>query len=609
MTGRTHGQELKEIESTLIQICKAIVSVLRVDITIVDTEYRRIVGTGRYSKSIGSILAGNGVYQRAMNIGTSQIVEDPRTNEICEPCVNKAHCEEFAQVCCPIMIEGETIGIMGLAAFDEGQKDLLLSNKEGMLGFIEIMAGLIGSKINENREVLHVRQMAGELESVVNSMDEGVITMDGDGQILRFNLIADEMLGITNQESVAAISSAKTNIVEISSLMGKLSIESVKKRGGHISNEEFSYRNKGNICRGFFNVKPIPFDNNITGYLVTLTRASEMLKVVNAIAGGRPKTAFEDILGNSEAITQAKNSAIRIAHSSSTVLIQGETGSGKELFARAIHDASTRNRGPFVAINCSAIPENLMESELFGYEEGAFTGARKAGRMGKFELAMNGTIFLDEIGDMPLNLQTKLLRVLQENTVERVGGNTLIPVDIRILAATNKDLEEMVAEREFRNDLYYRLNVIPLYLPALRERKDDISLMASCFLEKYNRKLGRKITSIAPEVNKVFMEYDWPGNVRELENTLEFAVNMCNENSIRMNDLPRRIKEAHSRAESTNPFRTLEAIEKEAIGAALKEFETPEKAAEVLDIGRATIYRKIKLYSLESSQNENKVSY
>jgi transcriptional regulator with PAS, ATPase and Fis domain len=455
------------------------------------------------------------------------------------------------------------------------------------------MSELIASKIKENRKTKNVNLMARELEILVNSMDSGVISTDENGMILRYNLIAGEMFNI-NQE---------TGLVKnVSDIIEGIAIQKIKENKCHISNNEFLYTTKGIKYRGYYNAKPIMVENNVTGFIFTFNKINELIKVVNDIASTNMIITFEDIIGNSNEIDTVKDYSKRIAKGRSTVLIQGESGTGKELFARAIHYESDRRNRPFVAINCTAIPENLIESELFGYEEGAFTGARKGGKIGKFELANKGTIFLDEIGDMPLNLQTKLLRVLQGNVIERVGGNTSIPVDVRIIAASNKLLEEKVREREFREDLFYRLNVIPIHLPPLRTRLQDIEVLSHVFLIKFNQKLDRHIEEIDPSVLELFKNYKWPGTVRELENVIEYGVNMSADRIIKIGDLPRRLKENEAiqetlREETLTPIKELERVE---IEKALKLFgdnsEGIERAAEVLGISRATIYRKIKAY-------------
>lgn len=600
MRQNIYRQDIHEIRESLDQVCKAILSVLRVDVTIVDDEFRRMTGTGRYSDSIGEYLHGRGVFQKALETGKSQVVEDPRENEICFSCENKPHCVEFAQVCCPIIVEGTTVGVLGLAAFSPEQKERLLSEKINMISFVESMAGLLATKVRENSEGRRIALMAAELSLLVDSMDSGVIITDSEGRLLRYNRIADEMLEIGANARRQNCSPEDLNISGLDTLMGNLSVRSGEFSETPIYGREFTYRENQRIKRGFINAKPISSGRGVSGYLFMLTAANEIIKVIDAVSGGQLPTSFHEILGDSELITGLKHHALKIAAGTSTVLLLGESGTGKELFARAIHNSSPRKSGPFIALNCSAIPESLIESELFGYEEGAFTGARRSGRMGKFELASQGTIFLDEIGDMPLNLQTKLLRVLQENVIERVGGNTQITVNVRVIAATNKDLDQMVREKEFRQDLYYRLNVIPIQLPPLRERTSDIEIIAGSFLKKYNHKLGRNIRAIGKSALRVLLSYSWPGNVRELENAIEYSVNVCQRDEIHPEELPRRVREASTLPipSFSDEMRSFSETEKLEILRALKVAGTPEKAAKLLGIGRATIYRKMKKYQL-----------
>ena len=324
------------------------------------------------------------------------------------------------------------------------------------------------------------------------------------------------------------------------------------------------------------------------------------------ISLGDNKTNTKSILGESKAIKSLKNKVKRIADSKSTVLITGESGTGKELVARAIHSESDRKNKPFIAINCGAIPETLLESELFGYVKGAFSGASSSGRIGKFELANKGVIFLDEIGDMPLYLQVKLLRVLQERVVVRIGSNQLQHLDIRVIAATNKNLKELVKEGKFREDLYYRLNVIPIEVPPLRDREDDIDIITKGLLNKYNQIYNKYVHSIDNDVRNIMHKYSWPGNIRELENVVEFMVSLSDESGIvKRSMLPKSFVDAYQEEKDKNKFsflenneiRTLKDIEKEYITKVLEEYgydtEGKKKAAKQLGIGLATLYRKL----------------
>ena len=320
------------------------------------------------------------------------------------------------------------------------------------------------------------------------------------------------------------------------------------------------------------------------------------------------KWEFSDLIGQSPIFLSVKSMAEHVAQTSSTLLITGESGTGKELYAQAIHNASPRKSGPFIRVNCAALPDNLLESELFGYEDGAFTGARKGGKRGKFELARNGTIFLDEIGDMPMAMQTKILTVLQERTVERIGGNIPIPVNVRVIAATNRNLEEMISKQLFRQDLYYRLNVVRLNIPPLHKRKRDISLLAANLLTKINQDLNTNITGISDQAQALLEDYSWPGNVRELENLLERAVNMANmnhEDFLTIKHFPSltedtSINHEKSEKESLNLPEAMENLEKQIIMKALyKTGHNKVQTAKILGIHSSALYRKLSKYGLD----------
>ncbi len=340
--------------------------------------------------------------------------------------------------------------------------------------------------------------------------------------------------------------------------------------------------------------------------LVTVQNAllsSSLKKEVDELRSElKNKYTFENIIGQSGVMQDVFKAVERVINSNVTVLIQGESGTGKELIARAVHfHSKARAAKPFVAVNCSALPESLLESELFGHEKGSFTGA--AGRrIGKFEMANTGTIFLDEIGLMTPATQSKVLRILQEREFERVGGNELIKVDVRVISATNKDLEEEMKKGEFREDLYYRISVFPIKLPSLRERKEDIPLLAAHFLNKFNQQEMKQIEGVSPDALDLMMAYNWPGNVRELENAMERAVVLATGNDISAKDLPAAVRSLGEKRiyESDNTLASwIEKLEEEALRQALLECEGNISAtAKKLGIGRATIYRKAKKYGL-----------
>lgn len=593
--------DLIKIVSNVQKISEAIASVISVDVTVVDRNYIRIAGTGRYRDCLSEKVNEKSAFGVALAKGESFIIENPREHFACLECENAYNCKEFAEVCCPINVGNDTVGVIGLIAFEEEQRKAILNNKANLMNFLNRMADLISSKLLEEENIEKVKLLAGELEIVLDSVDRGIIVANHRGKILHYNTQALELFNLTEKEILS------TNIKD---LIGILDFNWIIEKRKNLKNKEFTYKNSNHNFRGIFDAKPISIGDKSFSIVCTFSNISDFLKTVNNITTGTMVTSFDSIIGDSNCLEQVKNQAEKAAKSTSTVLIQGESGTGKELFARAVHFHSNRAKGPFISINCAAIPEQLLESEFFGYEDGAFTGARRGGTSGKFELANKGTIFLDEIGDMAIHLQTKLLRVVQEYAIEKIGGKESIPIDVRIIAATNKDLEKKVLEGEFRQDLFYRLNVIPLNIPPLRDRKEDIVILVDYLLDKCNSKLGKHINKIDDVCLEIFMNYEWPGNVRELENTIEYAVNMCGSSVIRTIDLPKRMKASETISEGSKvigiiPIKELEKME---IKKALEYFghskQAITKAAEALKLSRATLYRKLKEYEMEQYHNE-----
>jgi DNA-binding NtrC family response regulator len=358
---------------------------------------------------------------------------------------------------------------------------------------------------------------------------------------------------------------------------------------------------------GAFEFITKPFD--LEAVAVVVRKAAEFLRLrqENHLLrkAVREQYRLEQLVGVSEPIQQVMEFVQKVADSDSTVMIQGESGTGKELVARMLHFNSLRKEGPLVPVNCGAIPENLLESELFGHEKGAFTGATHS-RMGRFELANGGTIFLDEIGEMSLPLQVKLLRVLQEREFERVGGNRTIHVDVRIIAATNQDLETLIEEKRFRKDLFYRLNVIPIVIPSLRERRSDIPLLIDHFLTRFNHSKRTEVSGFSPEALQMLTEYDWPGNIRELENMVERLTVLKKQGVVSVGDLPEKIRRRSLGPELKEQFirfnedginlsREVEQYEKHLIVEALRKANgVTSRAAQLLHLNRTTLVEKLK---------------
>ncbi len=355
-----------------------------------------------------------------------------------------------------------------------------------------------------------------------------------------------------------------------------------------------------------------PFDNDrLILYVKKATSVYQVIKENRRLRRAvEDQYSFGNIIGKSKAMQDVFETIRKVASSNATVLIEGESGTGKELVAKSIHFNSPRRQAPFVAVNCSALAENLLESELFGHERGAFTGATTT-RKGRFELADRGTLFLDEIGELSPNLQVKLLRVLQEKAFERVGGERSLSVDIRILAATNKNLKEEMTIGRFREDLFYRLNVVHLALPPLRERREDIRLLVNHFIKKYaaERKSAAPVKGVDQEVDRLFYDYTWPGNIRELENLIERVMILCPGDIIRLADLPTDFTDSvHNTlhldgiAADAKLYDTLATIEKAMIERALKMTDYVQAhAAEILGIGKSGLNQKIKKYNLDIS--------
>ncbi|MFD2369958.1 sigma 54-interacting transcriptional regulator [Brevibacillus sp. GCM10020057] len=350
----------------------------------------------------------------------------------------------------------------------------------------------------------------------------------------------------------------------------------------------------------------LPAESGERNGVVVVLRDHKQIQELLSTVQKSNRFTFEEIVQQSDNMRQCIETARRVAGSEATVFLQGESGTGKELFARAIHGESHRAAGPFVPINCAAIPDALLESELFGYEQGAFTGARKGGKLGLFEMAKGGTLFLDEIGDLPLHLQAKLLRVLEERGVRRVGGSRTIPIDVRIIAATNRNLQDMTSKGQFREDLYYRLHVIPIVIPPLRERKSDIPMLAQFFVQNVCRSTNRPVMQLTPAAIHALQRHHWPGNVRELQNVMERAVYLCPGAEIHPQhlylDLPPEASGPPSAAASALPScrlrEQMEAYEKTLLLRALREHSSIRQAAASLGISHTAVLQKMKKYKL-----------
>ena len=458
--------------------------------------------------------------------------------------------------------------------------------------------GMVVAAVNAIEKTLKLKKTNDKLmhnnlfiEKLMDSIQAGILSCSLDGEILTAN---SQILNLLATDKSFLLTHSVSSVIPAWEEIKKAAIS-----GEDFQNRDLLLNTKKNKI--YFNVSAYPVtytDGSVSAIIITVKDVRRVRKHANDIIGRKAIYTFEKMAGVSKAFTDAINFAKKVADSNSTILITGESGTGKEIFAQSIHNYSLRKEEAFVVLNCGAIPRTLIESELFGYNDGAFTGARKGGQAGKFEIADGGTLFLDEIGEMPLDMQVKLLRVIEDGVVTRLGGNEYIPVNVRIIAATNKDLETEIQDGFFRKDLYYRLNVLPIKLPGLRERREDIPLLIDYYSKKISKKINKREITISPEQMNRFCNYSWPGNIRELENVIELMINS--------EKIPLSFSAIHSdqdiniekQVQDVQP-ETLDELEEQHIKRVLEENNfNITISARHLRIGRNTLYRKIKNYGI-----------
>ncbi len=588
---------LKSIASYLSHFTEAIASITGADIEVIDSDRIRVTGTGRYASCTGENIEYFGqIYNYSLTHHETVFVDNPKKNRLCRKCPQISVCKEKLTFCTPIVSTGRVIGIIGLVCFTEEVRERLIANRDVYDYFFRQIANGIALVAEREETSDNLRHSMDMLLKVTNTNTSCVVVLDAERRISFVNDAARQELGLPPGGSAPAV-----QIIDLgdrSSGMGEFELVF---GDGSARNRKISRIVLGEL---------VALSHDDPLYRQALVFESKR-RIAEMISRPNRDDGLAGIVGGARVMSDLKESIRKIAATSSTVLITGESGTGKEMFARAIHAASRRKDKPFIALNCGAIPDALLESELFGYVGGAFTGANPGGRMGKFELADQGVLFLDEIGSMPLYLQVKLLRVLQERSFSRLGSNKNVSVDIRVIAASNEKIPDLIAQRAFREDLYYRLNVIPISIPPLRERKEDIPVLAGHFLNRYCERFGKPGMIMSEPVLRALGEYDWPGNVRELENHIEYLVNMNTGGILDERALPEKIRGgkneakigAPGRQEETTPENTkeivpLEELEMRAIDQALGVFgessEGKRLAAVALGISTATLYRKLK---------------
>lgn len=585
---------LRNIQRTVASYAGIISKIAGVDVEVVDDNLYRVAGTGMFAAGVDASMAQEGhVYRKVLETGKRRVIYQPGEELVCQGCPNFLNCPEEIELAMPILAEGHPIGVIGLVGSSREQKLHILENETLFLELIEQIADFISVKAMERERALQREALLSTLNATLEHIQQGILILGKDFRVTDCNRAAMEQLETPN-------------------LAGeRIFLEAT---GDNLAKyTEYSLTALGRQYRLMGTYLPVPQPTRDYQSVLIFYRSREIKERYFETAA-LPAVDKTSILGSSPATLKLKEEISKVARSTSTVLITGESGTGKEMVATSIWRESDRRDKRFIALNCAAIPESIMESELFGYVKGAFTGADPNGRMGKFELANEGVIFLDEIGDMPLYLQSKLLRVLQERKIVRIGSNQLMDIDVRVIAATNKDLKKMVREKRFREDLYYRLDVIPLRVAPLRERLEDIEDLTLFYSQRFARKFGKKAPRLTEEVMDALKGYRWPGNVRELENAVEYMVNLMGEDgTLDVSMLPEDIRtgsrEAAAPTENDPGKQTgagqilsLRELEKNAIRQALLQCgnHTAGKAmaARKLGIGMATLYRKIQQYGL-----------
>lgn len=468
------------------------------------------------------------------------------------------------------------------------------------LGLIAATAGAIERQLKVEHTLKEKLTVIKEQQAIVNLINEGIILIDKNEIVKNINNQACMMLGVKTSHVVG------THIFDF--IVSGVNFSRILAEKKNVFDREATLNLNDKIFNGNMSAMIIEgIDGAVDGLVITIKERAAVHRLVNRVIASQAVLKFNDIIGDSDSLQQSIKSARAAGKSSSNVLLLGESGTGKELFAQSIHNSGVRREHSFIAVNCGALPRNLVESELFGYEGGAFSGSKKEGHPGKFELAEGGTIFLDEIGDMPLEAQVALLRVLESKEIVRVGGKYPKKIDVRVIAATNKNLFELVKNNQFREDLFYRLNVLTVHIPSLRERVSDVRVLVDFFARKASNHLGKTITSITEKSYLLFEGYSWPGNIRELENIVERAVNIAETNQITVDNLPHYMRDEKVQSSALFFSDSLKSQEYQHLIKILEETKgNLRQTALKLGVARSTLYLKMKRYNLSSHRFRNR---
>lgn len=588
---------LRLIRPNMQNLAETVASVLGVEVAVADRNLTRLVGTGKFYDKLDKNCSDDSLFARVIKSGDHII--NLEHSEICESCSNKDECTEFANMSYPISNKGEVVGVVSFASFDPKQAEVIKLRKQEYFNMLKETSWIIEQELSNIQLKNQMQRDLTEVNEIINCLNKGIIILDSKKDIVHINSKAVEVLKLD-------LSEEKIIRKNIENFIKGIKYEETNKDKIDV------WRIRDKNIRVIYNINKLSIRDKESSVMISFDFMDNIINLANNYKEDE-QIRFENIIGESDVLLKGIEKSKMAAKTESTILILGDSGTGKELFAKSIHNESNRKNGPFVVINCGSIPENLIESELFGYEEGAFTGASLRGKKGKIELANNGTLFLDEIGDLPLHLQTRLLRVLQERKLDRLGGDRPIDINVRVISATNKDLVQLIKEGEFRLDLYYRLNVIPIDLPPLKERGEDVFLCSDYIIDRICSQMNIRKKELSEEVKDKFLNYNWYGNVRELENILEHGICFSQGEKIQLQDLPNyfldgdldilKAREEDIRVDkkidgSKSLAELLEEHEREIISNLLEingdDAEGKKETAEILGISLPTLYRKIR---------------
>lgn len=564
---------LNSIKNNLNDIISTMATLTNMEYAIFDTEAELVSSTGVYLKRKGQSVHTASI-EEVLSLG-NVVVNKPGLMKSCIGCRFANNCPSTIEILSCVKLDGQPIGVVSMTSFTQEGHALIEENLHKYMEILGYMSNLISMYAHNEVARSTPGILSKAIEHLIRESGMNYMVIDRNGYLLHWDDGTQELLSYCDLYTQS------------------LGMIFPQEFSGWIFGSSYP-SSKSLVFEGFSGEvfsTPLSTENGIEGYVLRFDkRDGEALK-------RSPSASYLDrIITRDPKLMEVKRIIDKISSSPSSVLITGESGTGKEIAAKAIHFTSNRSNKPFIPVNCANIPESLFESELFGYEEGAFTGARKRGKPGILELANNGTVFLDEIGELPHHSQAKLLRFLQDGVIQRLGSITNIPLNVRIIAATNQDLELLMSEGKFREDLFYRLDVIPIHLPPLRERKSDIPILIDHFIKAMNLKLSKRLLGIDDLALEAMMDYFWPGNVRELENSIEYAMNMEDTSRISLTSLPVRI---FSNCESDLDLRSkLSKSESSIIISALDkngwDMNGKIKTAEELGISLRTLYRRLK---------------